>query len=133
MVSNLNAKSKAIIRRDFHIENFRVAYRTYAISNLLFVFAKKHMPEEFAAIENQYNEIYEKQHKRLEERMAQLVSTQQPEEKSETPETFEVSNPEEAVVDIPETAPQMKSRLSVPILTERCRRKWPTAAKKLQL
>ena len=38
------------------------------------------MPDEFAAIESQYNEIYEKRHKRLEERIAQLEPAEQPEE-----------------------------------------------------
>lgn len=72
VITNLNAKAKTIIRRDFLIANLQGAYRSNAISELLFAFAKKHMPEEFAAIESQYNEVYEKRHKRLEERMAQL-------------------------------------------------------------
>ena len=75
IIAKLNAKTKAIIRRDFLIANFQGAYRTNAISGLLFAFAKKHMPDEFAAIESQYNEIYEKRHKRLEERIAQLRPT----------------------------------------------------------
>lgn len=100
IIANLNAKTKAIIRRDFLIANFKDASRTNAISGLLFVFAKKHIPEELAAIENQYNEVYEKRHKRLEERIAQLTPTEQPEAEPEAPEA---SEPEEAVADAPET------------------------------
>ena len=80
IIARLNARTKAIIRRDFLIDNFKGAYRTNAISGLLFAFAKKHMPDEFAAIESQHNEIYEKRHKKLEERIAQLEPAEQPEE-----------------------------------------------------
>ena len=102
IIAKLNAKTKAIIRRDFLIANFQGAYRTNAISGLLFAFAKKHMPDEFAAIESQYNEIYKKRHKRLEERIAQLRPTDLPEAEPEAPETAETpeaDEPEEAVTD----------------------------------
>lgn len=100
IIAKLNAKNKAIIRRDFLIDNFQGAYRTNAISGLLFAFAKKHMPDEFAAIESQYNEIYEKRHKRLEERIAQLEPAEQPEaETDDIPDTPEADEPEEAVTD----------------------------------
>ena len=94
VITNLNAKTKAIIRRDFLIANFQGAYRSNAISELLFTFAKKHMPEEFAAIESQYNEVYEKRHKRLEERMAQL----KPKEVLETTAIDETSTPREEFI-----------------------------------
>lgn len=103
VIARLNARTKAIIRRDFLIDNFKGAYRTNAISGLLFAFAKKHMPDEFAAIESQHNEIYEKRHKRLEERIAQLEPAEQPEAETEAPEaddipeTPEADEPEEAV------------------------------------
>ena len=73
IIANLNAKTKAIIRRDFLIDNFKGAYRDNAIADLLLSFAKKHMPEELANIEAEYNEIYEKRHQRLEERKALLA------------------------------------------------------------
>ncbi len=105
IIAKLNAKTKAIIRRDFLIDNFQGAYRTNAISGLLFAFAKKHMPDEFAAIESQYNEVYEKRHKKLEERIAQLEPAEQPEAEPETPETADIPDtpeadePEETVTD----------------------------------
>ena len=103
VIANLNARTKAIIRRDFLIAHFKDASRTNAISGLLFAFAKKHMPEGLAAIESQYNEEYEKRHKRLDERIAQLMPAQQPEEEPEAPDTPEAAEPEEAVADAPET------------------------------
>ncbi|MEZ3560212.1 MAG: chromosome partitioning protein ParB, partial [Duncaniella dubosii] len=68
-----------IIRRDFLIDNFKGAYRDNAIADLLLSFAKKHMPEELANIEAEYNEIYEKRHQRIEERKALLAKDTEPE------------------------------------------------------
>ncbi|WP_289751245.1 hypothetical protein [Muribaculum intestinale] len=51
----------------------------------------------------QYNEIYEKRHKKLEECIAQLKPAEQPEAESKAPETDEA---EEAVTDPAEDAPQ---------------------------
>ena len=51
IIENLNARKKAIIRRDFLIENFKGAYRDNAIAGFLLAFSKKHMPEELANIE----------------------------------------------------------------------------------
>lgn len=101
VIAKLNARTKAIIRRDFLIANFQGAYRTNAISGLLFAFAKKHMPEELAAIESQYNEVYEKRHKRLEERIAQLRPAGLPEAEPEAPEA----------ADIPDTAESEKAEI----------------------
>lgn len=99
VIANLNARTKAIIRRDFLIANFQGAFRTNAISGLLFAFAKKHMPEELAAIESQYNEVYEKRHKKLEERIAQLMPKEQPETEPEATDTPEAIEPEDAEID----------------------------------
>lgn len=65
IIAKLNAKTKTIIRRDFLIDNFQGSFRTNVISDLLLAFAKKHMLDEFATIERQYNDIYEKCHKNL--------------------------------------------------------------------
>ena len=40
---------------------------------LLLDFAKKHMPEELADITNKYNEVYDKRHKRIEEKKIALL------------------------------------------------------------
>lgn len=73
IVSNLNAKTKAVIRRDYLIANFKEAFGSNTVAKLLLGFAKKHMPEQLAEIEKGYNEVYEKRHQRIEERKAALM------------------------------------------------------------
>lgn len=99
ILANLNAKTKAIIRRDFLIDNFKGAYRDNAIADLLLSFAKKHMPEELANIEAEYNEIYEKRHQRIEERKALLAKDTEPE--ATEPEAEEAPQEE----SVPEAEP----------------------------
>ena len=102
IIANLTAKQKAIIRRDFLIANFKDAYGNDAIASLLLDFARKHMPETLAAIESGYNEVYEKRHKRIEERKAVLMVQEQAKQK-ETAETGEV----QPVTEVrPEAHPQ---------------------------
>ena len=81
IVSNLNAKVKAVIRRDYLIANFNEAYGGNTVGQMLLGFAKKHIPEQLAEIEKGYNEVYEKRHQRIEEKKAALMP------KSEEPET----------------------------------------------
>lgn len=89
IVNHLTAKTKAIIRRDYLIENFKNAYRGNATASMLHDFAMKHMPDELTEIENGYNEVYDKRHQRLEEKKALLLKEQQseetPQEAEETP------------------------------------------------
>ena len=59
-MANLTPKAKAVIRRDFLIENFKNAYGSNAIADMLLEFAGKHMPERLADIENGHNEVYKK-------------------------------------------------------------------------
>ena len=73
IVSNLNAKTKAVIRRDYLIANFKEAFGSNTVAKLLLGFAKKHMPEQLAEIEKGYNEVYEKRHQRIEEKKAALM------------------------------------------------------------
>lgn len=73
VIANLTAKAKAIIRRDFLIANFKDAFRNNGTAALLLDFAKKHMPEELANITNKYNEVYDKRHKRIEEKKIALL------------------------------------------------------------
>lgn len=74
IIGNLNAKTKAVIRRDFLIANFKDAYGGNTVASLLLEFARKHMPDTLAGIESGYNEVYEKRHKRIEERKAALLT-----------------------------------------------------------
>ena len=102
IIANLTAKQKAVIRRDFLIANFKDAYGNDAIASLLLDFARKHMPETLAAIESGYNEVYEKRHKRIEERKAVLMVQEQAKQE-DTAETGEA----QPVTEVrPETHPQ---------------------------
>lgn len=94
IIANLTAKTKAIIRRDFLIAQFKGAYRDNVIADLLFDFARKHMPEEFANIENTHNEVYDKRHQRIEEKKAVLLV--QEKAKGETPQSDDVQPEAEA-------------------------------------
>ena len=96
IVNNLSAKTKAIIRRDYLIENFKNAYRGNATASMLHDFAKKHMPDELTEIENGYNEVYDKRHQRLEEKKALLLKEQQSEE---TPQETEEPTEEDMTAD----------------------------------
>lgn len=87
VIANLTAKTKAIIRRDFLIANFKDAFRNNGSAALLLDFAKKHMPEELADITNKYNEVYEKRHIRLEEKKTALLEQA---EETEQPQSEEV-------------------------------------------
>lgn len=90
IVANLTVKIKTIIRRDYLIANFRSAYGNNTEASLLLDFARKHMPEELATIENEYNEVYEKRHQRIEERKAVLLVQEKTREKGQ-----EITQPEE--------------------------------------
>lgn len=70
IIANLTPKAKAVIRRDFLIENFKTGYSDDAVAQLLIEFAQKHMPEELAEIKNAYDTEYEKRHQRIEEKKA---------------------------------------------------------------
>ena len=85
IIENLTAKQKAVIRRDYLIANFKEAFGNNATASLLLDFAKKHMPEELANIQDGYNEVYEKRHQRIEEKKAALQeqNTQEAEQAEE--------------------------------------------------
>ena len=86
IVANLTPKAKAVIRRDFLIENFKNAYGSNAIADMLLEFAGKHMPERLADIENGHNEVYEKRHQRIEEKKAVLLVQEQAKQEAEQTE-----------------------------------------------
>lgn len=103
IIANLTAKQKAVIRRDFLIENFKGAYGSNAAATLLLDFARKHMPDTLAGIESEYNEVYEKRHKRIEERKAVLLVKEQQAKQTEAAEAEETQVTAEAQ---PEALPQ---------------------------
>lgn len=97
IIANLTAKTKAVIRRDYLIAQFKDASRNSTTAELLLDFARKHMPDELAGIEDGYNQIYEKRHQRLEERKAAIVAKEKPTEEDGTAEPSpEDAKPEDA-------------------------------------
>ena len=96
IIANLTAKQKAVIRRDFLIANFKGANGSNATATLLLDFARKHMPDTLAGIESEYNEVYEKRHKRIEERKAVLLVKEQQQKQAEAAETENTQSTAEA-------------------------------------
>ena len=86
IIANLTAKQKAVIRRDFLIDNFKGAYGNNAAATLLLDFARKHMPETLADIKSGHNEVYEKRHKRIEEKKAVLLAQEKAAQEPARPE-----------------------------------------------
>ncbi len=87
VANNLNAKIKAIIRRDYLIANFKDAFGSNTVGQLLLGFARKHMPEQLSEIEKGYNEVYEKRHQRIEEKKAALMPKTEEPQAEETRDT----------------------------------------------
>lgn len=81
IIANLTVRRKTIIRRDFLVANFKNAHGKDTVASLLLDFARKHMPEELASIEREYNEVYEKRHRRIEEKKAVLLVQEQAKER----------------------------------------------------
>lgn len=77
VVSNLSTKAKVVIRRDFLVSRFQDRYISDTAKSLLLDFAQKHMPDELANIKKTYYDVYEKRHKRIEERKTALMAAGQ--------------------------------------------------------
>ena len=73
IIGNLTVRMKTIIRRDFLVANFKGACGNNTVATLLLGLARRHMPEELANIEREYNGVYEKRHQRIEEKKAVLL------------------------------------------------------------
>ena len=97
IIANLTAKQKAIIRRDFLISNFKNASGSNATASLLLDFAKKHMPDQLAGIQNGHNEVYEKRHQRIEEKIAVLSVQEKAKQEANATEDEEQPQAEEQV------------------------------------
>lgn len=101
IVANLNARTKAIIRRDYLLSNFKEAHPKSHSASLMLDFAKKHMPEELERIESGHNEVYDKRHQRLTERIDAIKAelgkgNETPDTPEHTAETETESAPQEA-------------------------------------
>lgn len=94
IIGNLTVRMKTIIRRDFLVANFKSAYGNNTVATLLLDFARRHMPEELANIEREYNGVYEKRHQRIEEKKAVLLVQERARERKVT-QPEEEPQPEE--------------------------------------
>ena len=94
IIGNLTVRMKTIIRRDFLVANFKGAYGNNTVATLLLDFARRHMPEELANIEREYNGVYEKRHQRIEEKKAVLLVQERARERKVT-QPEEQPQPEE--------------------------------------
>ena len=96
IIGNLTVRMKTIIRRDFLVANFKGAYDNNTVATLLLDFARRHMPEELANIEREYNGVYEKRHQRIEEKKVVLLVQERARERKvtqpeEEPQTEEIA------------------------------------------
>lgn len=94
IIGNLTVRMKTIIRRDFLVANFKGACGNNTVATLLLDFARRHMPEELANIEREYNGVYEKRHQRIEEKKAVLLVQERARERKVT-QPEEQPQPEE--------------------------------------
>jgi ParB family chromosome partitioning protein len=76
IINNMTEEQKTLIRRDFlvkHLSNtFGIAKKSY----LMLEFARQHFPEALAETENKYNEVYQKRHARITEKLEALKEVQ---------------------------------------------------------
>lgn len=73
LFSNLTEEQKTVIRRDFIVKHISDTYGVSKKSLLMLEFVKLHFPDELSAIETQYNDVYNKRHARIEEKLTALT------------------------------------------------------------
>jgi ParB family chromosome partitioning protein len=88
IINNLTEEQKTVIRRDFLIKHLSDTYGIAKKSYLMLEFARLHFPAEVSATETKYNDIYNKRHKRITEKLNALQEAT--EVKTENTETVEV-------------------------------------------
>ncbi|MFI3303992.1 MAG: ParB/RepB/Spo0J family partition protein [Rikenellaceae bacterium] len=72
LVQSLTEEQKTIIKRDFIVSNFSDAARGNYTAVMLMDYAKQHTPDKFEEIQATHNEVYEKRHTRIEEKIAAI-------------------------------------------------------------
>lgn len=70
IASNLTDEIKILIQRDFISAHMGNAYRDNIYGDFLMSFTKQHIPEKVAEVEKVYQDIYNAQHQRINERKA---------------------------------------------------------------
>ena len=66
---NLTEIQKIIIRRDFIFNTFKDTYRDDVTAKLLLAFAEQHASDRLVEIKSKHNEVYEKRHQRIMEKI----------------------------------------------------------------
>jgi ParB family chromosome partitioning protein len=72
VINNLTEEQKTVIRRDFLVKHLSDTFGIAKKSYLMLEFARLHFPETLAETENRHNEIYQKRHARIEEKLQAL-------------------------------------------------------------
>jgi ParB family chromosome partitioning protein len=72
IVNNLTEEQKTVIRRDFLIKHLSDTYGIAKKSYLMLEFARLHFPAEVSTTETKYNDIYNKRHERITEKLNAL-------------------------------------------------------------
>ena len=73
IINNLTEDVKTVIRREFILSTFKDAFRDDATAGLLKEYTRQHAPEELVKIEQQHNEVYEKRHQRITEKIGTIT------------------------------------------------------------
>lgn len=69
IINNLTDEMKNTIRRDFIVAHLKDAFREGATEDLLLEFTHQHLPEQLAEIKTKHNEVYDKRHERIVEKI----------------------------------------------------------------
>jgi ParB family chromosome partitioning protein len=80
IINNLTEEQKTVIRRDFLIKRLSDAFGVSKKSYLILEFARLHFLEALAETEAKHNEVYQKRHERIEERLEALKGAQEQEQ-----------------------------------------------------
>ena len=72
IINNLTDEQKTMISRDFLVKHLSNAFGISKKSYLMLEFARLHFPEALAETETKYNEVYQKRHERITERLEAL-------------------------------------------------------------
>ncbi|MFI3306473.1 MAG: ParB/RepB/Spo0J family partition protein [Rikenellaceae bacterium] len=76
LVQSLTEEQKIIIKRDFIVSNFSDAARGNYTAVMLMDYAKQHAPDKYEEIQESHNEVYEKRHTRIEEKIAVIAQNE---------------------------------------------------------
>lgn len=75
IIENMSEDTKKIIRRDYIINGFSDCFGTSVKSGLYLQFVNQHIPEIQEKIQEKHNAVYQKRHKKLEEKRAGIVNS----------------------------------------------------------